>query len=76
MTAADDPARAGGAWRKSMRSNDGGNCVEVAAGVLGQVAVRDSADPGGPVLVFTPARWTAFCETAGRQAAARPAAGT
>jgi hypothetical protein len=34
--------------------------VEVAAGGPGVVAVRDSKDPAGPALVFTPADWSAF----------------
>jgi hypothetical protein len=45
-------------WRKSTLSYANG-CVEVAF-VDGQVAVRDSKDPNGPVLVFTPVEWTAF----------------
>jgi len=47
-------------WRKSARSNNGGDCVEVAGNLPGLVAVRDSKDPSGPVLVFTPAEWDAF----------------
>jgi hypothetical protein len=48
-------------WRKSSYSGtNGGNCVEVARNLPGVVAVRDSKDPGGPVLVFTPADWEAF----------------
>jgi len=48
-------------WRKSSRSsNNGGNCVEVARNLPDAVAVRDSKDPGGPVLIFTPAEWRAF----------------
>ena len=48
-------------WRKSTRSgNNGGNCVEVARNLPGAVAVRDSKDPDGPVLIFTPAEWRAF----------------
>lgn len=46
-------------WRKSRRSESGANCVEVAR-VQGYVAVRDSKNPHGPKLVFTPAEWTAF----------------
>jgi hypothetical protein len=45
-------------WRKSTRSGANG-CVEVAF-VQGQVAVRDSKQRGGPVLVFTAHEWAAF----------------
>jgi hypothetical protein len=48
-------------WRKSSYSGgNGGDCVEVADNVPGVVAVRDSKDPGGPVLAFTPDEWRAF----------------
>jgi Domain of unknown function (DUF397) len=45
-------------WRKS--SHSGGNgCVEVA--VVGDVvAVRDSKDQAGPVLLFSAHEWRAF----------------
>ncbi|MCK2219944.1 DUF397 domain-containing protein [Actinomadura sp. ATCC 31491] len=47
-------------WRKSSFSGDnGGECVEVAE-LPDAVAVRDSKDPGGPKLLFTPAEWDAF----------------
>jgi len=48
----------GAKWRKSSRSGQNG-CVEVAF-VDGHVAVRDSKDRGGPVLVFDLHEWAAF----------------
>lgn len=51
---------AGAIWRKSTRSGANGDCVEVAGNLPGIVAVRDSKDPAGPVLRFTPGEWTAF----------------
>jgi hypothetical protein len=50
----------GAQWRKSTRSGSTGNCVEVAKNLDGVIAVRDSKDPNGPVLLFTPDEWTAF----------------
>jgi Domain of unknown function (DUF397) len=48
-------------WRKSSYSaGNGGNCVEVAAALPAAIAVRDSKDPGGPKLIFTPQAWAAF----------------
>ncbi|MGW4293516.1 DUF397 domain-containing protein [Micromonospora chersina] len=45
-------------WRTSSRSTDsGGNCVEVADNLPGVVLVRDSKDPSGPTLAFTPDTW-------------------
>jgi hypothetical protein len=48
-------------WRKSSRSGDSGNCVEVAE-TPGAIGVRDSKDRSGPILIFTPAEWLAFTE--------------
>lgn len=45
---------------KSKRSAGGENCVEVATNLPGIVAVRDSKNPGGPALVFSPDQWRAF----------------
>jgi hypothetical protein len=48
-------------WRKSRRSNPSGNCVELAALPDGQgIAMRNSRDPQGPALLFTPAEIAAF----------------
>ncbi|WP_026412223.1 DUF397 domain-containing protein [Actinomadura oligospora] len=42
----------GVSWRKSSHSPDWDDCVEMAA-TAGVVGVRDSKDPGGPVLAFS-----------------------
>ncbi|WP_069466318.1 DUF397 domain-containing protein [Actinacidiphila rubida] len=49
-------------WQKSSYSGneDGHACVEVAIGGASTVAVRDSKDPEGSVLTFTPAAWADF----------------
>jgi hypothetical protein len=60
LTAGDLPTAV---WRKSSRSGDnGGTCVEVATNLAGIVAVRDSKNPSGSVLVFTPVEWSAFLD--------------
>ncbi|SCG78859.1 DUF397 domain-containing protein [Micromonospora humi] len=51
----------GARWHKSTRSGgNGGDRVEVAGNRLGVAGVRDSKDPAGPMLTFTPAAWTRF----------------
>lgn len=47
-------------WRKSSHSGALGNCVEIAALPSGEMAVRNSRDPGGPALIFTQAEFVAF----------------
>jgi hypothetical protein len=50
-------------WVRSSFSFANGNCVEVAELSGGSVGIRDSRDPGGPVLRFTRAEWAAFLRT-------------
>ncbi|MGW4891809.1 DUF397 domain-containing protein [Kitasatospora sp. NPDC004240] len=47
-------------WRKSSYSGDGGQCIEVSDDLPGLAPVRDSKDPGGPVLLFSSAAWASF----------------
>jgi predicted secreted Zn-dependent protease len=48
-------------WRKSSyTSASGGNCVEVAQFPAASIAVRDSKDPEGPMLVFSSGEWRTF----------------
>ncbi|GAA1387932.1 hypothetical protein GCM10009639_13720 [Kitasatospora putterlickiae] len=54
-SSSDRPAR----WRKSSYSNaEGGSCVEIDDANPGRV--RDSKDPNGPALAFTPSAWNTF----------------
>ncbi|WP_328343999.1 DUF397 domain-containing protein [Micromonospora sp. NBC_00421] len=54
------PDLTGAVWRKSTRSNNGGDCVEVADNLPAVVGLRDSKDPSGPALTFAPRVWTRF----------------
>ena len=47
-----------GAWRTSSASG-GDNCAEVGQDGAG-IGVRDSQDPGGPVLAFSAGAWATF----------------
>lgn len=47
-------------WHKSSYSGATGECVEIARNIPGVVAVRDSKDPSGPALTFTPDEWRTF----------------
>jgi hypothetical protein len=52
-------------WKKSTRSKDGQECcVEVGLGDR-IVAIRDSKDPDGPILRFTPDDWSVFLRLVG-----------
>ncbi|MEU8088304.1 DUF397 domain-containing protein [Micromonospora sp. NPDC049101] len=50
----------GALWRKSSRSGNEGNCVEVADNLPVVVGVRDSKDVQGPALTFTVDAWRTF----------------
>ncbi|MEV4102341.1 DUF397 domain-containing protein [Nonomuraea sp. NPDC049649] len=55
-------------WRKASKSNgQGGACVEVALNLPDIVAVRDSKDPDGSVLVFSHREWDAFLDGASKR---------
>jgi hypothetical protein len=45
-------------WRKSSHSIANGDCVEAASN--GEIAVRDSKDPDGPILRYSVSAWQAF----------------
>jgi hypothetical protein len=46
-------------WRKSSKSLQNGDCIEVRLGING-VEVRDSKDPEGPVLAIDTKSWRSF----------------
>jgi hypothetical protein len=52
-------------WKKSSYSGAHGDCVEVRSPGSGAIAVRDSKDPQGPSLTFTPQAWTSFVTEVG-----------
>jgi hypothetical protein len=47
-------------WTKSSLCFTGGACVEVRVTECGDVLMRNSTDPGGPVIQYTRAEWEAF----------------
>ena len=49
-------------WRTSSYSGGNGACVQVAS-APDRVLVRDSKDPGGPVLTVPTPAWRAFLST-------------
>jgi hypothetical protein len=50
------PARELGSvgWRKPWSGPNGGNCVEALKLSDGRVALRQSSDPDGPALIYSP----------------------
>jgi Domain of unknown function (DUF397) len=49
-------------WRKSQRSANGGNCVEIASNLPGIVAVRDSKHHEGPKVTVSNHGWSLFIQ--------------
>jgi hypothetical protein len=47
-------------WIKSSLSFANGNCVQIAELPDGQIGIRDSKSPDGPILRFKPDEWDAF----------------
>jgi Domain of unknown function (DUF397) len=47
-------------WIKGSLSFANGNCVQIAELPDGQIGIRDSKSPHGPILRFTPEEWDAF----------------
>ncbi|MEU3983319.1 DUF397 domain-containing protein [Streptomyces sp. NPDC026672] len=51
-------------WLRSSYSTGANNCVETArprtGPLTGLLAVRDSKDPAGPALLFSPESWAGF----------------
>ncbi|MEU1278173.1 DUF397 domain-containing protein [Streptomyces sp. NPDC005805] len=51
-------------WHKPWSGGNGGNCVETMKLADGRVAVRQSADPDGPALIYTHHEIAAFIQGA------------
>jgi hypothetical protein len=49
-----------GNWRKASYSLGNGECIEVADGPTDCVAIRDSKNPAGSVLVYSSDEWKLF----------------
>ncbi|MFD9482539.1 DUF397 domain-containing protein [Streptomyces sp. NPDC059991] len=47
-------------WHKPWSGGNGGNCVEAMKLSDGRVAMRQSADPEGPALIYTSNEIAAF----------------
>lgn len=51
------------AWLKAQSSTYNGQCIEIAS-TADKIAMRDSKDPNGPILVYSPAEFRAFLDGA------------
>ncbi|MFD3653008.1 DUF397 domain-containing protein [Streptomyces sp. 24-1644] len=51
-------------WSKPWSGGNGGNCVEAMKLADGRVAVRQSADPEGPALIYSTGEIAAFIQGA------------
>ncbi|WP_306320315.1 MULTISPECIES: DUF397 domain-containing protein [unclassified Streptomyces] len=47
-------------WERPWSGPNGGQCVETKLLADGRVAVRQSTDPAGPALIYTPEEIAAF----------------
>ncbi|WP_326772597.1 DUF397 domain-containing protein [Streptomyces sp. NBC_01445] len=47
-------------WERPWSGPNGGQCVEAKQLADGRVAVRQSTDPAGPALIYTPEEIAAF----------------
>lgn len=54
-------------FAKSSHSSGNGECVEVARNIPGTVAVRDSKDVDGSVVVVASSPWAAFAVYVGQR---------
>ncbi|UUU23899.1 DUF397 domain-containing protein [Streptomyces sp. DSM 40750] len=53
-----------GPFRKSSYSGTQSNCVEVAPTTTGGLAIRDTKNPHGPLLLLSPNGWHTFLAAA------------
>jgi hypothetical protein len=53
-------------WRKATASNPDGDCLEMARLACGHISVRNSRQPDGPSVAFTPREIAAFLDGAKR----------
>ncbi|MFE3410680.1 DUF397 domain-containing protein [Streptomyces mirabilis] len=59
-------------FAKSSHSSGNGECVEVARNIPGTVAVRDSKDVDGSLVVVASSTWAAFAVHVGQRTSRAP----